>query len=69
MLQAYCACDFLEANNLFLTESRHFYFDSFEVKLQYGVAILCYHLLPKFSSNQFEIRHNHIENMHVNFRR
>ena len=42
------------------------------VKLQYWVASLCNHLLPEFSSNQFENLHGcykHIENVHVTFSR
>ena len=46
--------------------------DNFQVRLQYGVAILCNQLLPEFSSNQFEALHRcnkHIENVHVTLSR
>ena len=41
-----------------------------QVRLQYWVASLCNHLLPEFSSNQFETMHRcykHIEDVHVTF--
>ena len=44
----------------------------FQVRLQYWVASLCNHLLPEFSSNQFETFHRcykHIEDVHVTFSR
>ena len=45
--------------------------DNFEVRLLYGVASLCNHLLPEFSSNQFDTLHSyykHIKDVHVSFR-
>ena len=42
--------------------------DNFQVRHQYWVASLCNHLLPEFSSNQFETLHRcykYIEDVHV----
>ena len=42
--------------------------DNFQVRLQYGVASLCYQLLPELSSNQFatvQTCYKHIEDVHV----
>ena len=46
--------------------------DSFQIRLQYGVASLCNQFLPEFSGNQFETLqrcYKHTEDVHVTLRR
>ena len=60
--------NFCGLKNNFCQNYSIFDLDNFQVSLQHKVAGLCNHLLPGFSSNQFETSHRcykHIEDLHV----